>query len=389
MAITLRKFVRLRNPMLLWLSVFIVVSIIYRLVGYSSADMGNYSHTILMLISIWMGMYMWKYESNRNRKVVFWVFIITFLVNIFYSIQIRVMFPEFADALRQSEEMMSQYGKLNIGSTEYTYCAMFMAVFAFIYLFRIEYKERIMPKSLFLVIFVFLFYFIVVYGLSATALLSLLCSILGLMFFIKGKEGLSLLFIVFLLVIFPILSLYSREIISFVTEVAGEKIGSRIAAIFNVSSNRGKDDEGLFSRIPMLWYDIKYWFSDIQSFLFGWGYHTYGSAWDGVQDLLARNKNGGHSAIMDVLPKYGLFGLTFLYFFISSYWKYIKRTFGSVSKEIGVVIFILVIFNNIVNKTLQPNVIFILSFIYPLLTFNVKHGGEDFVLRKKNSEIDR
>ena len=371
--LTIRKFIKDRNPLLIIFTAITVWAIFYKLIGFSTAEWGNYSSYIMIVVTIWSGIYMWHYAPSDHRKILFLVFLISIVTNLIYAIEIRVLYPEIDVTMKETEEAINLYGRLNIGSTEYTYCVLFASLFCFIAVFKIPYEKWFLPKWILAILFILFSYYLITYGYSATALLSFFGAIAGFLFFIKGKEGLAILFSLLIVILFFVGTVYDKEIVSFISDVAGEKIGTRVSAILHISSGQADNDEkGLFSRITMIWFDIKIWLSTLESFVFGWGYHTNDVGPNDVLENMIRNKCGNHSAIFDVLPRYGLIGLTVAYYAMFFYWRYLKKTFCNIPKEIITILFILIVFNNIMNKILAYNILFILFFVYPFLSHHVK-----------------
>ena len=330
--ITFRKFLSTSEPLIISLFALLLLGWIYRAIGYSTASIGNY--------------------------------LAVFFANLIYAIWMRILYPDLNPLHRTSEEMVSVYGQLNMGSTEFTYCAMLIALFFFIYLFKLKDAPQILPRFLLLSLFVLSSFYLFVYGLSATATLTLVIAIIALLFFEQKHRWHSVALLLGLTCIIIAISLAPKDVIDFATDITNEKTGSRVAAIIHsFSGNADLDEESMLARITMIDYNLKTWFEDSQSLTVGWGYHTYFVS--DVMENMLKNKCGNHSAIFDVLPRYGLLGFSLLILIILYFKKYIKKTYNSLPKEIGLVIFFVVIISNMFNRIMYANILFILSFVFP------------------------
>lgn len=379
--LTFRKFIALKSPLLYSIIALVAISLLYWALGYSTASYGNFASRISIIYAIWAGFYLWNYTTPGYRMIVLVVLFASLVVNLIYAIEIRILIPELNTSYLHESNVKDMYGMLNIGGTEYTYCAMYVSLFLFIYLFIT--KPRTLRYNLFLyVVFFLCVIYVLVFGESATASLSFLVSVIALLLWRRGSNMTVLLcMLTCTLFLFTLVILDEKDIIEWITEIAGDKTGQRIQSLFNVSSGKlNQDDEEKLSRFPMILYGIQMWLSDINSFVVGWGFHTRGDSLSyGPQELLVMNKCGDHSTIIDVLPRYGIFGLIPMFFILRYYKRYVYQICKGIHRKVPIVIFIVVVFNNIMNKTTSPCILLVLFFLYPYLNNHLFQNKEKVI----------
>lgn len=336
---------------------FLLLSFIYKISGYSTGDIGNYGNRLSWFFAVWMAFYMWQYRTRQECTLVFIVTSIVFLSNLIYTAYFHIMFPDFNAVLQTNDDSIYQYGRVNIGFTNVTIAAMFYAIFLLLYIKTKGINIRKRLYGILWLIEILLLYYIVFWGDSTTTTLALIVSVL----FIVFNRGISIIVCIFLLLIYNV---FQTEIVSFCREYINDRLADRLVAMSNISSAKmSNDDKRILSRIPMLVLDIKMWFSSITSFLFGNGFHSNVTG-DVMTDAI-RNRAGGHSAIFDSISRYGLIGFTLVIMLCKELRLWLEKNLCN--KKFATIVLLVIIFNNVFNDTIAPNVLFVICFCYPFL----------------------
>jgi hypothetical protein len=361
---TIRKIVILNEPFLYTVLAFIGISVLYRFVGISSGDFGNYAYRLLWLFSVWMAFYVWKFRSTSERKLLAVVISLEFLANLVYSAYFHYLFPEFNAVYQASDEYLAIYGKVNIGSTTSTMAALFYTLFLLILLRLNNQNFSNFNRRVLWSIECLLIYYIIFEGDSTTTTITLIFSALFILF---HKEKNSLLPILICCLFLLLFNVYLSVVVDFCRQYINDRLADRLVAISHMFSQKESyDEENILSRLPMLWFDIKSWFSSPLSIFLGNGYHSVATG-ELMRDIVV-NKAGGHSAIFDSLSRYGLVGL---FLMIKLLKNLIIWLFTNIpEKHYAINIFLVIVFSNIFNVTLEPSVLFTIFFFIPFLNYN-------------------
>ncbi len=358
---TFRSFFKFEEGVVYSFFLIILIVLLYGILGRSTASVGNYINRFLWLISIWMAVYLWNYRSPKERKVVFAILSLVLFQNLIYTVIFKINFPEFNSAVQTYDTNQDLYGKVNIGGASTTASCMIYILALLCY--YILYKSFFSLKKNFIYLFLIfaLIFYVIFWGDTTTITITLLIGIVFLLFNKRRKSFAP----VIVGIIFFILFLSNLDYVAwFAREFVNDRLADRLLAIGHLTSgNTSSDEDFLFSRVPMIGYDLHYWCDNIVSFVFGNGYHSYPA--DDMMSDLAMNKAGGHSPFFDTISRYGLVGIVLLISLISNFYKWMLKSISN--RQYAIIIFILLLFDNIIYGIISSNVLFIIFFMLPIL----------------------
>ena len=330
------------------------VEIVYRGIGFSSADIGNYAIKFLILTSVWMGVFVDHFLDEREHKsiVLFSGFVIW--VNIVYNVIVYSTHPELKGVSTTTQFFLKEYGNWNIATTAFYYLVAFQAInYLSMSFLALNNKEKSHNSFLCLLSSLFIFF----YSNTATIIITYLFIVLFFLSFVREKSFYNrvlICMIIFVLVVMAILLIQSSGFMgnSFF-DIFGQKVATRITVLSRwLSGKLDQEDLTYLARFDFITLDIKTWLTGFRSFIFGNGYHTVESS---SADLSAlANGDGGHSMLIDLIARYGLLGLVFDVSLIIACFKYIDIRHNHQRKAMynSIVIFFLV--NNILNNCNSP-----------------------------------
>lgn len=145
--------------------------------------------------------------------------------------------------------------------------------------------------------------------------------------------------------------------------------------MINGKSHHSDGSLSFEARVQMIGICFSSWLNSLTSLLFGVGYHTKMVDGDVILTTIASG-SGGHSLIADVIARYGLIGLMFI-FVIS---KYILRSFKwSVDKNMRYTMcffFVVLLFNSVFNDINRANILLtIFTLVFLILPHNLSDHG--------------
>lgn len=356
--------------LLLYTTLLMLVAVVYRIIGISSAATGNYANFFLAYISFWMGVYICKYMPESIHHSIVKFSTIVLIVNIIDNVRLYSLFPELIGTGSFTNiNFFDKYGFINLGKTAFNYMVMFLTIFMFCCCLS---KRKKIYFSLFVLLSLYLF----VYGGSGTILISFLLGVFLIYFLGRDEtEKKSYFKVIILFSLFLIFIIFSDSILSFIIKIleplVGEKVTDRLTTIMHLlDGNLNSKDLSFLSRINFLRYDIEVWCSSVINFLLGKGYHTTSGI--SMKETLLLTGDGGHSGFVDLIPRYGVIGLSLCIGIVNNVFCFRKECKCRGARNMFLILFLLFIFNNIFNSTLDCGSVFILSVFFPLIYFDNK-----------------
>lgn len=355
----------LKYKLLYWCTILFFIEMIYRFSGISTGALGNYILRFLSYISIWMGIYIFKYLNFKKHWQIVNFSILVIILNLINNINIYNKYPELrASGMLENINYLRSKGIWNLGTTFFSYVILFLAIFSFCMFFMKKYNSK---KYLWFIVFITSSIYILFYTGSGTVIISFLVSICCIYFFIKLKKA-SIYIVMCLILSLIFINVCNEFFINLIFElrpILGEKVVIRLIVVLKLLANDKKLNYTYLSRFNFLMYDLEVWVLNIKNFLIGKGYHTYSGV--DVVDALIKNKDGGHSGFVDLIPRYGLLGLITCLNIIRSGFYLRKYCEYRIEYKIFIIVYIVFIINNILNNIMVAGVIFILLVFYSLI----------------------
>lgn len=278
------------------------LEVLLRVVGYSTAEYGNYFIKIGFVDLLIKSVYLYKNYSKKEKKLIFrethLLMLFLILQNIFDGITVPnihyyiYFFPK-------------RYIGMNVAMTEfYNVIAFFIGVLTVDFI----YQKGLNIRLLDLISIVIAYYFLFSYEPRTTAItLSLL--LVSLVLIKTARKTANR-------IVFGIaIVLFACFVISFAGEIVipllPKRVTARIIAVLKLSNARLVDSD-YYGRLRLFLASWNTFLSSPKTFLVGIGYHL-GDAFRGVI--------GQHAFIVDSLAAYGVLGGLFLIYSFGSMWK--------------------------------------------------------------------
>ena len=343
---------------------WIVIELVYRVIGISTADWGNYLMNLLSYFAIIIAMTLVETDDDRyKRNIAYLVLAIITLCSI-DNFRLSFIYPNATVDINY--RWGTEYLVMNIAQTWYYFTAVLAAVFILSILVN---ERRLKSKIIEIVAFVSLtlFIFFVSPRLIACLLFTVCVASILILKFARGNK------VVYFMVLFLFLIaylLFGRQVLSSIASViSSERIRERILDLASVSTGNTDENGSLLGRLLALRTSITTFFSSIQAFLFGVGYH--------VTDNAVRIGIGMHSGIIDMLPKYGILGFSIFVSIIKKGVIAVRNvSVSSFCKTLQNVFIISFLLYGFLNQFLTPGIFF--AFFFLGVNYKIVDGeGED------------
>ena len=354
-----------KNRIIQLASIMLLIEIIYKLIGVSTVGFGNYAYRTLRFISVWLAFYIMDYTDKQTQKRMFNVMLLALIVNLIDNIRLW-MFDTRASEI--AYRYANSVGKINIGRVDWQYCIgfLFLILLAFMFLK----KDEMLKNKYSVLVFIALClsgYYIIFYAHSTTLVLSVLFAVFLLLIFRKQRTQSQIIIRLFaLLFLFVILILLRNFAIDLLIDWA-EKLGRdktmlrlNDIKILLSGGNTSIDEIGSMARLEMIGIDIKSWLSNVPSFLFGRGFHF--EDYSNVITAAINNYSGNHSALVDILPRYGIIGFGIYISILYSTRKYLMSHCQNNTRSSIMIIWGFLLFSMVFNDPIKHNVIFFALF---------------------------
>lgn len=282
---------------------YIVLALLYKIVGYSSASWGNYMNQYMFFIPILLMLLIPYTLTVRQIRFLWLLMILVMAFNILDNIRLSILYPGINAVNREylDEDLLTG---LNLGGTTfYTFSLLFFNVCFFVFL---NCKEKIV-KNLALVVAIVSSIYIMFFCFKASVVVYFLFSLVLQYFAFKTKHASILIFalVFFALIAFFMLFVFQDEIVDFIISVSPNKrLTTRLVTLVD-SENEEANTGTVTGRSNLYLLSIETWLSNLLNFFYGIGDHraAHGAKATGI---------GQHADLLDSLARYGLIGLVTL-----------------------------------------------------------------------------
>lgn len=352
--------------------ILLVLVFLYKVIGVSSAEWGNYAIQLYFYSAIWMMVYIKNEYSSEEKHKLARICYIAFLLNIFSNIYMFYMLGRYTSWSFVGASKQEEYVRLyNLGATSFVSSVTLFSGISFSLFVNSKGQKGRMLYGIGAGLS--LFYIIICSG-RATALIQLI--LMFVLFFLYRNQRTSNIVPLLVMVLAAFAFMFRIEIVNAIAHIIpNQRVAVRINAIAQFLS--GDDVEGgYFSRIQIIALDFKTWLNDIGSFLFGIGDHRYQA---GHLSEIYTIGISGHSDYFDFLAKYGIIGFTLLNMLFMSLFKFFKNTRTVLTKFSRYILIVLVCFfvRSIVGSIFSMDIASTMFIFVPTSIF---------ILRRETSE---
>ena len=300
------------------ITVITVITLIYRVVGYSSASYGTCVAYLSLFMSIIFGWYVTKYASITQQRIIFWAYSIIILINVIYNIYIlQVVLAGVA--IESLNETVSIYRIPNVGSTSFTAYTFFACLcFLICFLHSRDFFQKLITGLLFAVCI----YYVIFCSMRGTTAMLFVIAFLLLTTdrFFKGSHAQKNVNFIIIL-IFGLIYIFKEPFFQLLIEYApNERLAARFQDVLATTSS-GVSDDSFTGRGTLFKISFNSWLNTSFTFLFGIGEPLMGD------NNYAQAGISGHSDMVDQLAKYGIVGSFLFIRCLYLGYKYLKKEY--------------------------------------------------------------
>ncbi len=358
---------------------FIYLGIIlsYRILGLSSAAWGNYVKLIIFFFFSWVYFYYKKNMDTRKQTQLINIGIFISIINVWSNIYLLYLYPNASVELNFSR----MFYNTNVGGTMFSFYSVLLVVLFLVTNSDLKNKKI---KLLYILSMISLF----IYILQAARSISIFVLLVAISLYFYNKLSViknrveRVLYKVFIIMLSFIFLINLVNILIILNNYIGiDRITVRINAIIATLSGGGSEQAvSLLSRLQLYELSITTFFSSIENFIFGVGYHTTEQLSTG---WLFNIGVGNHSEVLDIAARYGLIGLLPIFMFLHRFFRYVQYDIQIKDiynfKLIGIIFLIY----SILNNSFDPSLGVLVFLIIPLYFTRMENIKE-----KKMGETD-
>lgn len=278
-----------------------LLEFLYRFIGVSTAEYGNYMIGLFSYILVLMGLYINEEYSIKQKKYLVFIIIAIVLFSVIDNIRLNNLYHGATNNIYQ--EWASFLLLLNVAETGFYGANMMMIGVLLIYL---SYSSKFFLKSFILLSIIVSLYFCFFISPRATSCAFIIIEFIFV--FLKRSQALRRYWIGGLLLLPIIIFLVLPYTSSFnIDDARGDGFSRITERVTSVSDavHGNKDDESSFgARINLTIMSINTFLDSPSNFLLGVGHH--------LDDNGLKYGIGQHTRYADVLANYGIIGAIFL-----------------------------------------------------------------------------
>lgn len=327
--------IKRQRPLLFGITLYIIIAMSYKLVGFSSAEWGNYMNQLSFFIPILLMVLIPEKLSLKQTRFLWWLMIVVMAFNIADNIRLSILYPEInaVSRLYLDEDFLSS---INAGGTSfYTFSLLFFNICFLVYL---NCKEKKI-KYLSFAICVLSSIYILVFCLKASVVVYYILSLALQFFAYKTKKPTLFIFVLVFsgLFAFSIIALFQDAIVDFIVSVSpNERLTARLVTLID-AENAEANMNTITGRANLYLLSIDTWLSSFPNFIFGIGDHR------AAQGAFATGI-GQHADLLDSLARYGILGLVSLFLIFKYSFRFILSIFDKKYKlQLATIFFILIL----------------------------------------------
>jgi len=360
------------RKVLIAMLLFIMLIWLYYVFSYTTASIGNVYNQTSFLLFIPITLYVERYFSKSQKKILLALLFYVIIISVFKSIQQYTFYGEMVRLL--SDEELENKGFIN--STNFN--TSILLIFGTLFMVFLNINSGLL--KVFILSFEVLFFFYLFFcGARGSVVLALLV-FLFLLPFIKysGINATVKTFLISALILFFIVFLFEKNFIfDFLISISPERLSDRFLDL-KQTANNGFNDNSLSGRYGLFAVSLRSWLNNPISFLFGIGDHR--GSFNGMLSY-ADAGIGGHSELLDSLARWGLLGGILLYVILKSVYLKSKILFeAKILSRQSIAIYSLFIYCFVFKSVFYPNIgcsFFLMTFlIFDIFIIQKSHNTE-------------
>ncbi len=320
------------------LLIWVILNVLMKLIGISSAEYGNYFILLSFFDIIVKTIYIQAYYDERKKIKLIRCLQICIVLNVISNIYLGLTYNRIHFLIYWDSQ---QYSNLNVAMTEFYNM---LAIFIGCDLYLISSERNKMWKNVEVISICLSLFFLLSFEPRTIAVTMMIMTVMAV---ILSKESSQLNRIVILLVIFLLLLIILIIAKDYVISLFPERIALRLRAVFDIS-DKGIEGTEFLGRFTLIRNSIRTFLNSPRNFLIGIGYHLGRDYYDLV---------GQHSVITDYLAWYGCIGLAMIVYILRSIKFYMNRFACDVrSKRFASLFSIVFIIASLISNTFRPQV---------------------------------
>lgn len=317
--------------------------ILYRILRISSAEWGNYMNTICFFSPVLMMLFVKKYMSLRQKKILANGILLIIVIGL-------------ADGIILISESIDPTSVNTVALLSFDAC-----------LFLFLNSRNVKKKIWYLIIMAEAFFYIVFCGMRGSVVIFLLLSIFLIIFsrFFNQKTTKTIWFVL-LAILFLLMIFFSESILIFLISITNsERLVARFRDLLNVLQ-KGLTENSLSGRWGLIMLSLQTFCRNFNSILVGIGDHRYENTF-GLDGYYASGI-GGHSEFIDTLARYGVLGaiITIVLFYLI-YKNLIKKQYNKSYRFQILSIALVFLMIGFTKGLYLPNIGIISFLLFPLL----------------------
>ena len=337
---------------------FVLICVIYKLIGLSSASMSYcIARPFLYFAPVLALMVIECCDNKQQVKSLFHFLALVIAINIVDNIRLTYEFGIENIAYQKLVGVIKDegYDGLNFGGSMFVNMIVFYSCLMFLAFLKTKIRSE---KLIFFSYWGVSVYFIVFCSLKASALVLMLISFALMYVSVKSKGRIGLLLTV--AAFGGLLTFLLRDyIVSYLMDIIGsDRISQRLIMF---TSGGDLEDNALSGRENLWLVSLRSWTNNVMSFFFGIGDHDR-------TDFVNTEASGigNHSDLFDVLGRYGIIGAIVLYSSIKKYYDFLKKKYGVSFKWEIVSFFVLLVLMGLTKKFIAAQPPIVIFILFPL-----------------------
>lgn len=360
---SMSKNYRCNGSLVLAVYLYLLMCIVYRLLGISSIAPGALAIHLFFFISILIMLQLPNLTTERQNNRMAIIMIIVILFNVLDNIRLCLTYPELYVLVNRDMESVGE--NLNIGGSKFYNALFFFFTICFFFFMNSRNKRN---RIIMLVGVLLTAAFILAFCLKASVIVFTFLSAFLLFFAKKAKNTKSFILRIFIpaMIAYGLVSIFSDLIIELITNTfSSDRLAQRLILLIDSDSPDATRGAATVEARENLWLmSINTWTDNIVNFIFGIGDHR--ADWAAGQTA-AETGIGQHSDFLDSLARYGLLGsLIILQILILSF-KYLLSYFEEKYRLQVLVIIILFVLFGFTKAVFQVDIGILLFVFLPLM----------------------
>ncbi len=341
---------------------FVILTVVYRLIGLSDKAWGNSMHQYSFFISYIAAMVAMAGLNVKKQKMILWIIVAIMAFNIADNIHLSIEYP----MLNENRDSMDEdfLATINAGGSRfYTFAMFYFNVCFFVFLNAVNKKTKYIMFGVSALSAVYVLGYCYKGSNVVYMLLSIVLQLIAK--YSRYSDTFIIKIVIFSVVALLLVYFYQDEIVNAIIRISpSERLTTRLVTIVN-SEHDLANENTITGRENLILLSLTTWLDNPVNFLFGIG------------DVRAAHEVrltgiGQHSDFLDSLARFGILGGTIIFITIKQGFRYIFKLFGVHLKiQLQIIVFMFVLCG-FTKGVFNPYVGCVLFLLLPLCSRFVK-----------------